>query len=241
MNLKDQAIKTLFLDVGNTLISMDFDWIGEKLAKIGIPCDPAAIRRAEAAARPALSAKIHENRNNPAFKTRDFLFANLLENLALEVTGEYRFLEEVSRYLIAELFPDGNALRLWSRVMPGVREALTRFRAMGFDLHVISNADGTIERQLVQKNLRPFFGLVIDSHVVQIEKPDPRIFQMALELADCHPRDALYVGDIYHVDVLGAQSAGMQAVLLDPFADWQSAPCEKVPDLLVLAKRFEKP
>lgn len=234
------TIKTLFLDVGNTLISMDFDWIGEKLADIGIPCDPADIRRAEASARPALSAKIHENRNNPAFKARDFLFSNLLKNMALEAPGKYRSLEEVSRYLIAELFPDGNALRLWSIVMPGVREALTQFRAMGYDLHVISNADGTIERQLVEKNLRPFFGHVIDSHVVQVEKPDPRIFQMALDRAGCHPREALYVGDIYHVDVLGAQSVGMQAVLLDPFSDWESAPCEKVPDLLVLARRFEK-
>ena len=236
MNYK--KIKTLFLDVGNTLISMDFNWISEKLFELGIPCDPGAIQRAEAAARPGLSAKIHESGNDPGFNTRAFFFSNLLENLPMEARMTVESIEPMAQRLIIDLFPEGSALRLWSHVLPGTHAALERFQAMGFPMHVISNSDGTVEKQLIQTRLRSFFGEVIDSWVVKVEKPDPRIFEMALEMAGCNAEDALYVGDIYHVDILGAQSAGMQAVLLDPYSDWGDIPCERVQNLTALVGRF---
>ena len=45
-------IDTLFLDVGNTLISIDFNWVAEELTKRGLPSNAEALRRAEAGARP---------------------------------------------------------------------------------------------------------------------------------------------------------------------------------------------
>jgi FMN phosphatase YigB (HAD superfamily) len=54
----------------------------------------------------------------------------------------------------------------------------------------------------------------VDSGVLGIEKPDPRIFQAALQALRVAPEEALYVGDLYEVDVLGAQSAGIEAVLV---------------------------
>ena len=57
---------------------------------------------------------------------------------------------------------------------------------------------------------------VIDSQDVGIEKPDPRIFDLALGRLGVDPERALYVGDIRSVDEVGSHAAGMQFVLLDP-------------------------
>ena len=54
-----EAVDTLFLDVGNTLISMDFDWIAGVLAEAGLYVPAEAVRRAEAAARPETSRRLH--------------------------------------------------------------------------------------------------------------------------------------------------------------------------------------
>jgi len=51
---------------------------------------------------------------------------------------------------------------------------------------------------------------------VGIEKPDPQIFALALARMGIAPDDALYVGDLYEVDVVGARAAGLDVVLLDP-------------------------
>ncbi len=238
-NIIYNRITTLFLDVGNTLISIDFDWVCKELKKNGIQCNADILRRAEAAARPAISStKINEIKNIPGMDMRLFYFTNILEKLSYKGLKDAKSIKNVAMNLVQSLFPKGNAMRLWSYVLPGTREALTKFKDMGFQMHVISNADGTVEKQLERSDLRSFFGEVIDSHVVQIEKPAPEIFQLALDAAGCTPQESLYVGDIYDVDIVGSESVGMQAVLLDPFSDWDDIECERVPDLLSLANKF---
>ena len=51
-------IDTVFLDVGNTLISIDFDRVADELTTRRLPCEPDVLRRAEAAARPGYSHRI---------------------------------------------------------------------------------------------------------------------------------------------------------------------------------------
>jgi len=57
---------------------------------------------------------------------------------------------------------------------------------------------------------------VIDSHVVGVAKPDPRIFELALHALKTSPAECLHVGDSVRYDVTGAQAAGMTAVHIDP-------------------------
>jgi putative hydrolase of the HAD superfamily len=79
---------------------------------------------------------------------------------------------------------------------------------------------------------------VIDSRIVRVEKPDPQIFQIALERSGANPANTLYAGDMYDFDVVGARAAGLHAVLLDPYADWGNVDCERVPDLVTLYDNF---
>jgi putative hydrolase of the HAD superfamily len=78
----------------------------------------------------------------------------------------------------------------------------------------------------------------VDSGAVGIEKPDPRIFAMALALADVAPDEALYVGDLYPVDVVGARRAGLEPVLLDPLGRYGDRDCRTSPDVPTLCREL---
>jgi putative hydrolase of the HAD superfamily len=106
----------------------------------------------------------------------------------------------------------------------GAADALRALSAAGYKLAVVSNAWGTIAEWLEQHGVcsvtddeLPRVGAVIDSHLVGIEKPDPRIFQLALDAIDVVPERSLYVGDTVRFDVNGALAAGLQPVHVDPY------------------------
>ena len=111
----------------------------------------------------------------------------------------------------------------WVAVLQA-RDVLWSLSEAGYQLAVVSNAFGTVEAELhglgicsVMGGTMPAVGAVIDSHVVGLEKPDPRIFQLALEALGVAPSRGIYVGDTVKFDVLGAQAAGLHPVHVDPF------------------------
>ena len=109
-------------------------------------------------------------------------------------------------------------------------------QAGGLQLAVVSNSDGSVEQSLVASGLRDYFAAVLDSHIVGHEKPDPRIFEKALEICDADPARTVHVGDLYAADVVGARAAGVHAVLLDPFGDWKNVDCVTLPDIAILGE-----
>jgi FMN phosphatase YigB (HAD superfamily) len=127
--------------------------------------------------------------------------------------------EEIHRHLDSE-FADA---ALWLRVIPGCREGLRALADTGVRLGIVSNADGLIGerlRALEIAQVGPGLGVelecVIDSGAVGVMKPDPRIFQLALDAMGVRAGDAWYVGDMPAIDVVGARRAGLHAVLVDP-------------------------
>jgi putative hydrolase of the HAD superfamily len=119
--------------------------------------------------------------------------------------------------------------------MPRVPESLAILRSLGLRLAVVSNSDGTVDRMLRDTSLRQYLDAVIDSAVVGCEKPDPEIFRHALRALDANPATTLHVGDLYDADVVGARRAGLHALLLDPFGDWDAVDCAKIADVPTLA------
>src|SRR5262249_35546807 len=96
------------------------------------------------------------------------------------------------------------------------REALEAARGAGLVVGVISNSNGSVGLALERAGLAPLLDFVIDSSVVGVSKPDPRIFRLGLDAAGASPDATVYVGDSYFVDVVGARRAGLGAVLFDP-------------------------
>ncbi len=128
--------------------------------------------------------------------------------------------------------------RLWSRVLPGVPEALAALRAAGVKLAVVSNSDGTVEQGLERLGLREHLEAVFDSTRVGFEKPDPRIFRRAIEVLGSAPETTAHAGDLFAVDVVGARAAGLHGILVDPFADWQDGECHVTSGVPELAREL---
>ena len=77
-------------------------------------------------------------------------------------------------------------------------------------LGVISNFYGNLERILDEARITPLLTTIVDSGRVGVHKPDPRIFTLALRRIGCAPAEALYVGDSFEKDVVGARGAGLR-------------------------------
>ena len=108
---------------------------------------------------------------------------------------------------------------------------MAELRRRGFTLGVVSNADGRVPAALAASGLADQFAIVVDSHLVGVEKPEAEIFHIALRACAAQPAQAVYVGDIYEIDVRGARNAGIAPVLLDPLDSYRQADCPRITDL----------
>jgi putative hydrolase of the HAD superfamily len=123
----------------------------------------------------------------------------------------------------------------WDRIRPGTREALEQIGSK-YRIGVISNADGKIAEVLKVCGICDCFLSVTDSGIVGHEKPHPAIFAAALRTMAVEPQRAVYVGDVYSVDYLGATNAGMQAVLFDVAGAYRDKGLPRVESLEELQK-----
>lgn len=118
----------------------------------------------------------------------------------------------------------------WVHVGLGVIEGLRAVAALGLPMGVVSNSDGTVESDLRQLGVcyvpdghkAPArgvpMGVILDSSVVGVAKPDPAIFGIALgALGVPASGSVLHVGDSLRYDVAGAHAAGVQPVHMDPY------------------------
>jgi len=64
----------------------------------------------------------------------------------------------------------------------------------------------------------------------------PVFFRIALDGMAASPATTLHVGDLYHVDVVGARAAGLRAALLDPASLYEGADCPRYATLADLAE-----
>lgn len=200
------AIRAVLFDAGNTLIALDYSRLAAGVsAAIGrdVSADTLRERGAEAAA--ALERGTGTDRERAA---------SYLEALFLLSGVRHEELDQVR----AEVVRMHRERHLWIGVEPGTREALEALRAAGLRLGVVSNSDGKVDAALEAAGLREYFEVVVDSTHAGAEKPDPRIFAAALDQLGIAAGDAVYVGDVYEVDVVGARNAGLRPVLLDPHA-----------------------
>ena len=233
LNFGRQEIDAVFLDAGNTLVTLDHTLVCEVLAAEGLRVQPAVLARAEAAARPAVSRMLGGGVSSEGLDTFTFYVRRILERLGGAAHDDDT--GDLAARVVRALRDGVATQRLWSQVLPGVPEALQTLRDAGFRLVVVSNSDGTIEDGLASLGLRALLHGVVDSAVVGAEKPDPAIFRHALDLAGTDPDRTLHVGDLFSVDVLGARASGLHAVLLDPYDDWDDVDCPRAPDLRSLA------
>lgn len=131
----------------------------------------------------------------------------LMETLGL---GHVAHLAEEIYMRYWELHRD---LRLYPDVMP----ALGELREMGCRLGLITNVTDDPSKDIEMLGLKDLIDTTVASCVEGIDKPHPRIFQVAMSKLGTTPDRAVHVGDQLLADVEGATSAGMKAILLDRY------------------------
>lgn len=238
MEIDFKNIKTLFLDAGNTMVSMDLKWFSGELEQFDLQYTVEDLKRAEASARPLVSSAIKRLKSTENKNTSVFYIQSILNCLPDASSISKTVMDEIANYILTTISADGQTQRVWNRILPGVPEALKILKDAGLQLSVVSNSNGTVGKILESLDLDSFFHRIFDSHFIGYEKPDPRIFTHAIKTCKAEPETTVHVGDLYHVDIIGAWEANIKAVLLDPYGDWEDYECPRLPDLLTLAKKI---
>ena len=195
-------IKSVFFDVGNTLLFPNRERIHAPLAERGLTPDADLLRDLERSTKNEFDARMAENRSTDHSFWWMF-YSQLLAKIGLND-------DTVRDQLVSSIRQSAN----WDVIPSGTREQLQQIGAR-YRIGVISNADGRIEDVLRRCNIADCFRTITDSGLVGYEKPHPEIFRQALHAMNAAPEESLYVGDVYSVDYLGATGAGMRAVLMD--------------------------
>lgn len=217
----------IFFDVGNTLFFYNYDFLRDLLAeRFNVNTTNAELETAHKSAllsivRDGITLKGHDVLSRETYK-RWFTSVGVDEDRIDSA------IDAIRSHPFRHLF--------WARLEDGTREMLDWFRERGFKLGVISNAEGQIKRLLEHTNMDYRFDVVLDSGVEGISKPDRRIFNKAAETIGTEPSRCIFVGDLYDVDVLGAQNAGMTPILVDRTGKYKNADCLTVARVADLTK-----
>ena len=230
-----QSIDTVLFDFGGTLDAPGVHWLTRfhrLYPHIGLEITPERIKEAFYWADAQLLA-------HPEITTLQFL-PLMLEHAALQL----RYLALPAhpyQQRLATGFYDAAQRSL--QVSVGVLTALRQ----RFTLGVISNFYGNVTTLCQECGLALLCDVIIDSAQAGVSKPTQRIFTLALEQLGRTPQTAVYVGDSFERDVLGARAAGLRAIWLrgleprtcpDPsMVDATITTLEELPAVLAVAAR----
>jgi len=228
-------IKAVFFDLYNTLVGYDppREEIQARVLKdFGIEVSP------EAMLRPIMTADdfiYQEHARYPLSKR------SKKETMALYAQYQGIILREAGLDASQELI--AGILKKWMNsdfkmvLFDDVAPALTHLKELGLILGLISNVDRDIAPLYQELGLSAWLQVVVTSQEVGFNKPRPEIFQEALKQAGVRPSEAIYVGDQHQIDVIGANGAGMQGVLLDRGGFFEDiADCPRIRSLTQVAE-----
>ncbi len=204
--------RAVFFDAGETLLYPHPSFpelFAIVLEREGHPIDPAALREAFhlVAERFTRAARGGEVWSTSPDKSRAFwggIYVALLERLGIPDT------ERLAGRLYEEFLDLANY-----RLFPDVEPTLSELERAGLTLGLVSNFEEWLEQLLERLGVTRFFEVRVISGIEGVEKPDPRIFRLALERTGASAEDSVYVGDNPEFDTEPAEAVGMFGVLLD--------------------------
>jgi putative hydrolase of the HAD superfamily len=228
-------VSAILLDAGGVLVFPEPRHVLPPLNAVGVTPDVATLERAHYRAMAVQDLAVVP----PA---RDTWWHDYLLTYAEACGAPRDRCEELATAMAKEVRG-----RSWAHIGVGALDGLRTVAALGLPMGVVSNSDGSVESDLRRLGIcyapaapdqaapdqaAPAapdqdapdqdagvpVGVVIDSAVVGVAKPDPAIFYLALDALGVPPGGTvLHVGDSLRYDVAGALAAGLQPVHLDPF------------------------
>ncbi len=124
----------------------------------------------------------------------------------------------------------------WHEPFPETEATLRHLFALGTPMHVLSGSVDYLPILLANLGWMGYFRTVTFTQEVGVQKPDARVFRFALGRAGQAPADAVYVGDSWEADYVGAQNAGLSAVWLNRTGRPAPGPCRQIGSLRELPR-----
>ena len=129
----------------------------------------------------------------------------ILQGAGVEISRDTAF------QILAKLQQHKWEFKAYDDTLPTLKELKNR----GLILGLVSNVAQDMESTYAELGLQPYLDFKVTSFEVGYDKPRPEIFMAALKKAQVKPEESIYVGDQYHLDIVGARGVGMKALLID--------------------------
>jgi putative hydrolase of the HAD superfamily len=198
-------VEAVLLDAGGVLLDLDYGYLRRLIEARQHETAEGDLARAESHARREINRTVLAGKSIGE-SWRDYF------RILLAHAGVPPGLHEP---IIDSLRGAHEKVGLWTAPSRGGPQTVAELKRRGFRLGVVSNAEGQVARDLDSAGYRGMFETVVDSHLVGVEKPDPRIFGIALERMGLRAEATVFLGDMPSVDVAGARAAGVAPILLD--------------------------
>jgi len=230
-------IKAVFFDLYYTLIRYEpprEELEAKALKDLGIEVSPEALRLPLIAADEFIYQEIARTPlSQRSAEDKMALYVQYQKILLKEAGVEAS--EQLILSLLGKMQKFDMNLVLFDDVMP----ALTDLKSRELILGLISNIDRDITSLLKELGLPSLLQVIVTSQDAGFNKPQPEIFQEGLKQAGVQASEAMYVGDQYQIDVIGAEKAGLKGVLLDRYGLYKEvADCPRVQSLTELVEHL---
>jgi putative hydrolase of the HAD superfamily len=213
-----ESLDAVLFDAGGVLVDLDYSYLKRLVAPHNGEVTELELSGAEAHARREINNGVREG-HSVGGAWRDYFHV---------ILGRIGVPGDEHDAIIDSLWEAHEKVGLWTVACNGALEAVALLKERGLRLGVVSNAEGTVARNLDDAGFKGAFETVVDSHLVGVEKPDPAIFRIALERMSLDPERTVFVGDLPEVDVKGARAAGIPAVLLDRHRLYDGVPAPRI-------------
>jgi putative hydrolase of the HAD superfamily len=227
-------IRGVFFDAGNTIVFPDYGVYQGIANSFGLDVSIDNVVEAEALARSTFDRAVAERSEEGVHGYWPVYYTPFYLHLGVPAA-------EVPRAIEMTREANDAGLGIWREPVDGFDSTMDSLSGRDVVLGIVSNSDGRLEDRLGEIGIRDRFDFVIDSMIVGVSKPDPRIFHMALDAASLPPSEVVYVGDYYAVDVIGARTAGITPVLFDPYGAYEDVDCavmKEFGDILDLIEKW---
>jgi HAD superfamily hydrolase (TIGR01549 family) len=205
----DCCIKTVFFDLGQTLVELSslklcmYDSLMKNLTQFNPDFNELMYK---------WGYKTHEL--FVKYREKDFIdiiemhilgLKNVLENYEINIPN--RLVHDMVDDVWYNFIENNN-------LYPNARNVLEKLIKSGYKLGLITNSELFIVNGILQKhNLIDFFDVKVISGVVKAYKPNPILFEIAIELGKCTPGEGIYIGDS-EIDIKGAKKVGLITVII---------------------------
>jgi putative hydrolase of the HAD superfamily len=230
-------IKAVFFDLYHTLVHYEppqEELEAKALKDFGIDVSPEVLRRPLVTANEFIYQEIIRRPLSQRSQEEKMALYAQYQRIVLKEAGV-----EASEKLVLALLGRMQQAKMKLVLFDDVAPALDKLKARGLILGLISNVERDITATLDELGLTSWLDVVVTSQDSGFVKPRPEIFQEALKRAKLQPSEAMYVGDQYQVDVIGANKAGMKGVLLDRYGYFEDkTDCPRIRSLNELVEHL---